>query len=219
MIRKLLALTFLFLFSLSLVACSPLKNEKENTSEKEKTQTIKYLQMPENVKMASQTYRPDTDNGNITVITKLGNNMLRTDVTTHGEDMIPDNNKTCHYYQYKGNNLWDVYYKNNRQVWELSQKDLTSEKVDAMVNIFRVYDYITKPAPDCQHETVYVEGLGDVDTQIVHNADAANGGKVLYFYAESIHRYVKTISDVDSSTSLLTLYDTNVTSFEMDVPA
>ena len=132
--------------------------------------------------------------------------------------MIPDNNKTCHYYQYKGNNLWDVYYKNNRQVWELSQKGLSSEKVDAMVNIFRVYDYITKPAPDCQHETVYVEGLGNVDTQIVHNADAANGGKVLYFYAESIDRYVKTISDIDSSTSLLTLYDTNVTTFEMDVP-
>ncbi|MBR6033739.1 MAG: hypothetical protein IKP28_03250 [Clostridia bacterium] len=190
---------------------STAKNTDKSSSTKDK------LDMPENVKIHYEHYMPETDQGWIIEVIKIGNNAFRTDVTTHGKDMTPYSNYAYHYYKYKGNGKWNDYYSTNSKPWTLYREDIDLEAVDAMVNVALRKVELPENAKTIGHETLHVDGLGDIDTDIITITDKTNTTTTINYY-KKIGLYVKSIEDKHNTTFTIKEYDTSVKSFERSIP-
>ena len=174
--------------------------------------------LPKNVLIVYETYIPFQNNGYINKYIKIGNDLLKEDVSTTGKDMTPANNYAWHYYKYKGDGLWDDYYTNGKEDWRLYREDIGADNTNPLLLTGIIQDddtrYIDK-ATDT-HEKITIEGLGEVDTIILDKLDQNGKGKM--WYCEKIHMYVKTDPEDDGNRFTMTVYDTSVTDLGMEVP-
>ncbi|MBO4445947.1 MAG: hypothetical protein IKT04_05075 [Clostridia bacterium] len=174
--------------------------------------------LPKNVKIVYETYIPFQNNGYVNEYIKIGNDLLKMDVSTTGKDMTRANNYAWHYYKYKGDGLWDDYYTNGKEDWRLYREDIGADNTNPLLLTGIIQDddtrYIDK-ATDT-HEKITIEGLGEVDTVILDKLDQNGKGKM--WYCEKIHMYVKTDPENDGNRFTMTVYDTSVKDFGMEVP-
>lgn len=190
------------------------------TTEKKSAADNYYIDaLPKNVKIVYETYVPFQNNGYVSEITKIGNDLLKMDVSTTGKEMARANNYAWHFYKYKGDGKWDDYYTNGKEDWRLYRENIGDGNTNPMLltNLIKDDDTRYKDKATDTHETLSISGLGDVDTVILDKLDQNGKGKM--WYCEKIHMYVKTDPENDGNRFTMTVYDTSVTEFGMDVPA
>lgn len=187
------------------------ENTAKNNEEK--------IDMPENVRIyAFQDYGPNNNNTGVYFdVIKIGNNALRTQVNTAGKDRVIQNNKGYHYFKYKGNNTWDLYYRTDSKDWYLYTPDVTLEQFNSFMNL----NYVKNVVPESEwkeHETIHVDGIGDVDTVHVVRTDGSEDRLIDEWYSPELKRNIKVYTQYTQVASEILTYDTSVTSFGIDVP-
>lgn len=186
-----------------------------NTAKKDEEK----IDMPENVRIyAFQDYGPTNNNQGVYFdVIKIGNNALRTQVSTAGKNRTVQNNKGYHYFKYKGDNTWDLYYRTNSKDWYLYTPDVTLKQFNTFMNINYVSN-VASEAEEKEHETIHVDGIGDVDTVHIVRTDGSEDRLIDEWYSPELKRNIKTyIQYTQGATEILT-YDTSVTSFGIEVP-
>ena len=177
------------------------------------------IDMPENVRIyAFQDYGPNNNNTGVYFdVIKIGNNALRTQVSTAGTNRTIQNNKGYHYFKYKGDNTWDLYYRTDSKDWYLYTPDVTLDQFNTFMNI----NYVKNEASEEQkkeHETIHVDGIGDVDTIHVIRTDGSEDRLIDEWYSPELKRNIKSYVQYTKVASEILTYDTSVTSFGIDVP-
>ncbi len=188
---------------------------KNNTAKNDE----KTIDMPENVRIyAFQDYGPSNNNQGVYFdVIKIGNNALRTQVSTAGTNRVVQNNKGYHYFKYKGDNKWDLYYRTDSKDWYLYTPDVTLEQFNTFMNInYKLQD--TAELEGKEHETIHVDGIGDVDTIHIVRTDGSEDRLVDEWYSTELKRNIKTYVQYTQTASEILTYDTSVTSFGIDVP-
>lgn len=177
------------------------------------------IDMPENVRIyVFQDYGPNNNNTGVYFdVIKIGNNALRTQVNTAGTNRVIQNNKGYHYFKYKGDNTWDLYYRTDSKDWYLYTPDVTLEQFNSFMNL----NYVRNEASEeekKEHETIHVDGIGDVDTIHVVRMDGSEDRLIDEWYSPELKRNIKRYEQYTQVGSEILTYDTSVTSFGIDVP-
>ena len=194
------------------------EEEEEIEEEPVKKEEV-VIDMPENVRIyAFEDFGSNNNNtGAYFDVIKIGNNALRTQVSTLGKNRTVQNNKGYHYFKYKGDNTWDLYYRTDTKDWYLYTPDVTAEQFNTFMNI----NYIKKEASELEqkeHETIHVDGLGDVDTIHIVKKDGSEDRLIDEWYSPELKRNIKSfVQYTQVGTEILT-FDTSVTSFGIEVP-
>ena len=174
------------------------------------------IDMPENVRI--YLYQDYGNNQGVYFdVIKIGNNALRTQVSTTGANRVIQNNKGYHYFKYKGDNKWDLYYKNDTKDWYLYTPDVTLDQFNSFMNL----NYVRNVAPEeewKEHEAINVDGIGNVDTIHVVRTDGSEDRLIDEWYSTELKRNIKTYVQYTKVASEILTYDTSVTSFGIDVP-
>ena len=198
-------------------------NTAKNTSNTSKTNDTKKdevsIDMPKNVRIyAFQDYGPTSNNQGVYFdVIKIGNNALRTQVSTFGKNRVVQNNKGYHYFKYKGDNKWDIYYKTDSKDWYLHTPNATIEQFNTLMNI----GYLLKTDAEIkgkEHETIHVDGVGDVDTVHIIKQDGSPDRLIDEWYSSKLKRNIKIYTQYTQSGMEILTYDTSVTSFGINVP-
>ena len=193
------------------------------TNTTKKTNTAKdnepVIDMPENVRIyAFQDYGPNNNNMGVYFdVIKIGNNALRTQVNTTGKNRVVQNNKGYHYFKYKGDNKWDLYYRTDSKDWYLYTPDVTVEQFNTFMNI----NHATREESELEgneHETIHVDGIGDVDTVHLVLPDPTPDRLVETWYSPELKRNIKMYTQYTQTGAEILTYDTSVTSFGIAVP-
>ena len=199
------------------------KNTTNNTSNTSKNNDAKKdevtIDMPKNVRIyAFQDYGPTNNNQGVYFdVIKIGNNALRTQVSTLGKNRVVQNNKGYHYFKYKGDNKWDIYYKTDSKDWYVHTPNATLEQFNTFMNI----GYLSKIDAEIngkEHETIHVDGIGDVDTVHIVEQDGSPDRLVDKWYSSKLKRNIKIYTQYNQSGMEILTYDTSVTSFGISVP-
>ena len=184
------------------------------TSNTTSNNTNKKLDMPENVKLRIEHYFKNNNTGYIIEVIKIGNNAVRTDVSTKGKNMTPQNNKTYHYYKYKGNNTWDDYYRTDKEGWRIYRESITLDQLNTSINISRKKADMPDAKSDSKHEIIHVDGAGNLDTVIIKNEKTQND----LYYSKKIDHLVRVVFSKANEEENLKVYDTSVKSFGISLP-
>ena len=179
----------------------------------------KTIDMPENVRIyAFQDYGPNNNNQGVYFdVIKIGNNALRTQVSTAGKNRVIQNNKGYHYFKYKGDNKWDLYYRTDSKDWYLYTPDVTLEQFNTFMNInYKLYN--VSELEGKEHEKMHLDGIGDVDTIHIVRTDGSEDRVVDEWYSPELKRNIKSYEQYTQVASEILTYDTSVTSFGIDVP-
>ncbi len=238
--KRFFAVILILVFCFSFAACGSKKDSKgtaesttkttttakeaetETTTEAPTTTTtteaVKKTKLPEKVKIVYNTYVPGENTGWINEITVIGDDMLKMDVTTRGQDMTPQGNYAWHYFKSKGDGKWDDYYTNGKEAWRLYRENIGDGNTNPFLlpaGMIKAEDTRYKDNATDQHETVNITGLGDLDTIILTGVESGGGGKL--WYSEKLHMYVKGESDNGNSWKIVS-YDTTISDFGMEMP-
>ncbi len=177
------------------------------------------IDMPENVRIyAFQDYGPnDNYTGAYFDVIKIGNDALRIQVSTAGKNRTVQNNRGYHYFKYKGNNTWDLYYKNDSKDWYLYTPDVTENQFNGMINLSYAPNN-AKLVANQEHETLHVDGIGDVDTVHLVIEDGSPDRLIDAWYSPELKKNMKVYTQYTQTGSEILTYDTSVTSFGIAVP-
>ena len=237
--KRVLFLAITIMFCICLTACgdengSTVQNEvvnnsetanyQENTEETSQplTREIKaanvWMSLPENVDMHWRMDDKNSTKGSICIENKRGNNvMIGSESWDNGSRPKSEANwldNHYYYYEYKGDYKWDSYVHFYDKGWDehyFNGNYPSSPQTFCMGRQYVIQDNFTD-----EHETIYIEGLGDVDTVKGTLVDYYDKEYTVY-YSEKLGFIVKVENAVQ--VWYLTKFDTNVSSsFPHELP-
>ncbi len=195
----------------------PIEETSQPLTREEKAANV-WMRLPENVDMHWKVDEKNTSNFSISVENKRGNNVM---IGSEGWDYgVPPKSEFYrlenhyYYYEYKGDYKWDSYAHSYDKGWKehyFKGNYPSSPQTFCMGRQYVILDNYTD-----EHETISIEGVGDVDT-VKGTLEDYNGTLYTVYYSEKLGFNVKVENTVQ--VWYLTKFDTNVnSSFPHELP-
>ena len=195
----------------------PTKEESKPLTREEEAANV-WMSLPENVDMYWKVEEKNSPNYSLYEEYKRGNNvMIGSEGWDNGarpksESYWLDNR--YNYYEYKGDYKWDSYAHTLEGGWKehyFHGNYPSSPQTFGMGRQYVIQDEYTN-----EHETIYVDGIGDVDT-VKGTLIDYNGTEYTVYYSEKLGFNIKVENTVQAW--YLTKFDTSVgSSFPHELP-